>query len=184
MIPTLDNILKEISAHLESKLPWLDVSFGKAERIVKKIGGRECFIPAIYKGRDSFIKNEYLGLLPDARLGNFSFFWFPDPQRVEGEGRSQTTINAPFSLIFWFDLRRVFETETNRNKEGIKAQILDVLNRDLFLSQGHVRIEKTYELVENIYKEFTVSEIENQFLMHPYAGFRFDGTLTYTTPCV
>lgn len=184
MIPVLDNILKEISSQLESKLPWLDVSFGKAERISKKIGSNLCHIPAIYRGREGFIKNEYLSLFPDSKIGNFSFFWFPDPQRINWEDRSQSIINAPFSLIFWFDLRKVFETEINRNKEGLKAQILNVLSRELFLSEGHIQIDKSYELAENIYRDFTISEVDNQFLMHPYAGFRFDGTLTYTQPCL
>lgn len=184
MTPVLDEILGEITKHLEKELPWLDVAFGKAERISLEVNGKVKHIPAVYKRQGDFGKNEYLGLLPDSRIGNFSFFWFPDPQRVGWESRAESSIEAPFSLIFWFDLRKVFESETTRNKEGLKHQIIRVLSRDLFLSKGKIQISKVYELAENIYKEFTVSEIDNQFLMHPYTGFRFDGTLYYTQPCL
>lgn len=184
MTPVLDHILAEISSSLESKIPWLDVAFGKAERIAKSVDGKTRYIPAIYRGGEGFTKNEYLGLLPDSQIGNFSFFWMLDPQKVDWMSRSESTIKAPFALIFWFDLRKVFESEIERNKEGIKYQILNILNRELFLTKGHLQIEKVYELAENIYKEFTVSEVDNQFLMHPYAGFRFEGTLTFSQPCL
>lgn len=183
-MPTLDIILKEISRHLETKLPWLDVAFGKAERLVKEEKGRLQYFPAIYKGNKDYAKNDYLGLFPDSKIGNFSFFWFPDPREIDWSSRAQSIIKTPISIIFWFDLRKVFETEIDRNKEGLRDRILGVLGKELFLSQGHLEINRCYDLSENIYREFTISEIDNQFLMHPYSGFRFDGILTFTQPCI
>lgn len=220
----LDGILAEISATLEKNLPWLDIAFGKAERVSEVIEGKVHRFPAIYKGKTGIAKNEYLSLVPNDRIGNFSFFYTHDPQRVEWTPRSESTIRLPFSLIFWFDLRKVYEyefgdfgvdfnedfensrremkvygpfpgdynkdfnrdfenSENIRNLGDIKDQILKVLSRQLFLTEGRIQIEKIWELAENIYEGFTLVETDNQFLMHPYAGFRFEGTLTYTQPC-
>lgn len=181
----LEKILDEINSHLKKSLPWLDSTYGKSERLAKSVGGIIKHIPGIYVGNQgSALKNEYLDMFPDSQKGNFSFFWFPDPQEVGGYPRSHNQIKAPFSLIFWFDLRKVFESDINRNKEGLKLEILHALGRSLFLTQGRVQIDKVYELSENIYREFSISEVENQFLMHPYAGFRFEGILYYTQPCL
>ena len=40
-----------------------------------------------------------------------------------------------------------------------------------------------YELAENVYRGFTLDEIDNQFLMHPFGGFRFEGVLSVNQPC-
>jgi hypothetical protein len=34
---------------------------------------------------------------------------------------------------------------------------------------------------KNIYKEYSVNELDSQFLMQPFAGLRFDGVMDYTS---
>ena len=184
MTTRIERIVSEINDALTISLPWLDKAFPRAERLAKSIEGRTLYIPGLYDGSNRFSKNEYMALLPDSRIGNFSFFWFPDPVEVGWVPRKENLIKQPFSLIFWLDLRKVWATELKRNKEGVRDQILRVLSGDLFLSEGSFEINRVYELPEHIYREFTLSEVDNQFLMHPFTGFRFDGFITYYQQCL
>ena len=92
-------------------------------------------------------------------------------------------IQTPFSIIFWLDYRSIFNSSDVRNKEEVKRQILDTLNGAFVLKEGTFKINKIYELAENIYRGFSLDEIDNQFLMHPYGGFRFEGELKVQETC-
>ena len=95
-------------------------------------------------------------------------------------------IETPFSLIFWFDTRRVFDEAANRDISHLKNQILTLLNGRSGMrlyNGGHLLINRIYERAENIYRGYTLSEIDNQFLMHPFAGLRFDGVIKMLQPC-
>lgn len=177
-----DAVIANIQKGLEENLPWLDVAFGRAERIVKQIDGRTLYLPAIYTG-DGLNPNEYIELSPDSQIGNFSFFWMLDPQRLTWMPNIPGTIRAPFALIFWFDLRKVYHTKDNRNIMSLEAEALRILNGGFKMPVGSLRIDRIYHLAENIYREFTLTAVDNQFLMHPYAGFRFEGELIYEEPC-
>ena len=182
----LDKVLGEVQSGLVSNLTWLDVAFGKAQKLTKISPNKKTVItPNVYCGGwKGHGKNDYIEVSPDSKIGNFSFFLINDPQEISPNvwNRHYTT---PFSLIFWFDLRKVWNSQTNRDTEHLKAQIIQVVNgrKGWTLKEGRIEINRCYEQPENIYRGFTLSEIDNQFLMHPYAGFRFDGVLEYDELC-
>jgi len=182
----LDRIIGEIQKGLVETLPWLDVAFGRAQRLTKELEGRRIITPNVYcggwKGHGA---NDYLEVSPDSHIGNFSFFEIEDPQTIDA-GPWAREIKAPFSLIFWFDLTRVYGEATNRNTEWLKAQILRVLNgrEGWHLTEGRILINRIFERAENIYRGYTLSEVDNQYLMHPFAGFRFEGVLEFSELCV
>jgi len=180
----LDRVLGEIQQGLVA-LPWLDVAFGRAQRLVKVIEGRRHTTPNVFCGGwNGHGPNDYIEVSPDAEIGNFSFFAIDDPQVIQ-PGLGQREFRTPFGLIVWFDLRRVYSEASNRNTEQLKAQVLDVLSgRSGFaLTEGHIEVSRIYEQAQNIYRGYSLDEIDNQFLMHPYGGFRIDGTLYYTEIC-
>ena len=182
----LDRILGEIQNGLVSSVPWLDVAFGRAQRLTKMMNGKRIITPNVYCGGwNGHGENDYLEVSPDSKIGNFSFFDIEDPQTIDA-GPWAREITAPFGLIVWFDLTRVYEQASNRNTEKLKADILRVLNgrTGWHLSDGRITINRIYERAENIYRGYTLSEIDNQFLMHPFAGFRFDGILEFAELCV
>ena len=111
------------------------------------------------------------------------FFWVDDPQNISWEPGVDIGIKTAFSIIFWFDYRKIYNDASTRNKEDLKRQILDVLNGGFLVRNGSYRINKVYELAENIYRGFSLDEIENQFLMHPFGGFRFEGELSIGETC-
>lgn len=181
----LDRVLGEIQKGLASHLDWLDYAFGRAERVTSVQQGKRYVRPSVYAG-DWKIDgaNDYLDMLPDSKIGNFSFFIIDDPQRIE-TGPGIRTITSPASLVVWFDLRRVYGEADNRNTEYLKAQILGVLgNRTSWrLRDGRFEVTAVYEQAQNIYRGFTIDEVDNQFLIHPFGGFRFEGTLKYNELC-
>ena len=89
-------------------------------------------------------------------------------------------------LVVWFDLTRVYGEASNRNTELLKSQILRLLSgRDGWhLKSGKILINRIYERAENIYRGYTLSEIDSQYLMHPFGGFRFDGVIEFDELCV
>lgn len=181
----LDAVIGEIQQGLVNNLSWLDAAFGRAQRLTKNIEGKRIVTPNVYCGGwNGHGPNDYIEVSPDAKIGNFSYFEVDDPQTID-PGPWARQIKAPFSLIVWFDLTRVYGSRTNRNTEKIKSDILHILNgrADWHLTNGRIVINKIYERAENIYKGYTLSEIDNQFLMHPFAGLRFEGLLEFDELC-
>ena len=179
----LDKIIGEIQTGLVENLSWLDAAFGRCQRITKMVQGKRIVVPNVYSG-GKFGPNDYLEVSPDSKIGNFSFFEIEDPQTIDA-GPWDRNIQAPFSLIVWFDLTRVYGVADNRNTEYLKAQILRVLagRAGWHLSHGRIVLNRIYERAENIYRGYTLSEIDNQYLMHPFAGFRFEGILEFEELC-
>ena len=182
----LDAVIGHIQQGLVENISWLDAAFGRAQRLVKMQGGKRIVTPNVYCGGwNSHGPNDYIEVSPDSKIGNFAFFEIDDPQTIDA-GPWAREVKAPFGLIVWFDLTRVYDTDLNRNTEKLKAEILHVLNgrTGWHLPSGRITINRIYERAENIYRGYTLSEIDNQFLMHPFAGFRFDGVLMYDELCI
>ena len=181
----LDLHLGEIQKGLVENVAWLDAAFGRAQRLTKEVNGKRIVTPNVYCGGwRGHGENDYIEVSPDSKIGNFSFFEIDDPQTIDA-GPWAREVKAPFGLVVWFDLTRVYKTADNRNTEKIKAEILRVLGgrAGWHLSEGRITINRIYERAENIYKGYTLSEIDNQFLMHPFGGIRFDGVLEFAEYC-
>lgn len=174
-----DRVIANIQKGLADGLPWLNYSFGRSERLVKSIQGKRYYTPNIYVGG-----NEYMLIAPDSNIGNFSFFVLDDPQQIDWFPGEQNKYTTPFSVIFWFDMRTIANDPNNRNTEAVKQQIMRVLNGGIWLRSGSMKINRVYAKAENIFAGFTLDEIDNQFLMHPFAGFRFAGELGIDETCL
>lgn len=173
-----DKVFSQMQDNLSEGLSWLDNCFPKAERLVKIINGKRIYTPNYYLGN-----NEYELILPDSGLGNFSFFTLDEPQNTEYKVWGRTTLKAPFSLIVWVDMRRMNDGD-ERNTDAVKQEILQVLNGDFRILEGHYQINRIYEKAENVFDGFTLDEVDNQFLMHPFCGWRFTGEAIIKTDCV
>lgn len=181
----LDKVIGEIQDGLMENVAWLDVAFGRAQRLTKMMEGKRIVTPNVYCGGwKGHGPNDYIEVSPDAKIGNFSFFEIDDPQMIDA-GPWARNVKVPFGLVVWFDLTRVYNTATNRNTEKLKADVLHVLSgrAGWHLSGGKITISKIYERAENIYRGYTLSEVDNQFLMHPFGGFRFDGIIEFSEVC-
>ena len=173
-----DMVIGSIEAGLEQNLPWLTNIYGRAERLVKEQGGVRRYTPNWYKGGD-----DYELLLPDQGLGNFCFFVMDEPEDVAWNVGERSRLQAWFSLIVWLDMRTV-EDSDERNTEAVKAQVLRALNGGIRMRHGAFRIDEIYTKAENVFQGFTTDEVDNQFLMSPFCGFRFHGVLNVMDVCV
>lgn len=159
-------------------LSWLHHIFGRSERLVRYSDGRRYYTPNIYRGRDN-----YISLLPDNReLGNYAFFVMDEPQMVTATMGLQNRLRAPYSLIVWVDMRTVGATRDDRNTEALKEQLIKTV-RKAWLRHGAVTVERVYEKAENVFTGYTLEEVDYQYMMSPYAGFRITGEITIDEEC-
>lgn len=173
-----DRVMQDIQTGLIANLPWLDYAFGKAWRLKKVVDDKTIFFPSVYAGGE-----EYLEVSPDSNIGNYSFFTFDDPVTYDWQSKIQGSMKSNFSLIFWFDLRNIPNSE-GRNTEMVKLEILKSLNGGFQMKNGRINIQRIYERAENIFQSFSLDEVDNQFLMQPFAGFRFYGEMFINEDCI
>lgn len=179
--PTMAYLFDRVIQGLQDALgdiAWLNHIFGRSERLVKMKDGMRCYTPNVYYGKD-----EYIQLLPDNRdLGNYCFFVMEEPQTVTYPMGIQNRVKAPFSLIVWVDMRTVGATYDDRNTEQLKEQVLKTIKRG-WIKHGAVTVEKVYERAENVFQGYSLDEVDNQYLMSPFAGFRLTGEMQIDEEC-
>lgn len=173
----IDRILAHMQDKLAGNIAWLDHAFGRSQRLVTMRDKSEWQYPGVYIGGD-----EYLNVLPGQDLGNRSFFIVSDPAAVDTSQRYIYLRNT-VGLVCWYDLSTIYPAGTERNTEAAKWKILDTLDKIIFPAGMRMSITKIYDLAENIFKEYSLREIDTQYLMLPYGGVRFEMELIYREEC-
>lgn len=169
----LDKIIQDLQAALKTDLAWLDYAFGRSYRQVNSTG---------YKYPGVYISNaEYMSVLPNEELGNFCFFEIEDPQEVAHLGTNFLTVKG--SIVFWFNLRKIDTDETVILSESVKLEIMNALTKGGILKSGRLTINRIFEQAENVYKGYSLKEVEEQFLMYPFSGFRFECDFKISQTC-
>ena len=168
----IDTVVVQIQDILKRDLSWLNHSFGRSQKLIDRDSKK--IYPAVHLGHE-----KYQNVFPDQELGNFSFMIFHDPQTIDDKLKPYIKVNQNFSVVFWFDLDKIFVDKKDRDLEAVKIQILKVLNTKMLLNKGSVKFSQIQKDAKNIYKEYSINETEGQFLMHPFAGLRFDGVMNY-----
>lgn len=175
-----DKLIVQMQQQLKDGLPWLNYSFGRAQKVNHLENSDSKFYPEVHIGN-----GEYVRVMPDDQLGNFSFFKANYPQSPIWGNRSFQNVDGDFSLIFWFNLNSIFQGAKDRESEAVKAEIYHLLTRDLRLVGGRLNsINAIFEEADDVYNEFDYSEIKEQFHMQPYAGLRFDLSLQIWANCL
>lgn len=190
----LDKIIQDMQKSLTKRLKWLNYAFGRAYKLVEhRPDGNKFIYPAAYNGN-----GEYISLLPNDNLGNFSWFDIYDPQKITEVVQSlpQYTFNG--AIVFWYNLNSIYEDSNNLYTEEVKDEIIRVLTTPgLITTTGKLSIKDIYECFENIYKGYSIEKIYNnyiykgqgiqdidkQFFMFPYSGIRIEFTLTTRELC-
>lgn len=175
----IDRVLACIQDALIDNIGWLNYAFGRVQKLVTQREHRAYYYPGVYIG-----KNEYLNVLPGQCLGNRTFFMVDDPHTIDFNPRRYNTIRSPFSLVLWYDLTTILKDTKERNTEEIKRQILRVLTNAVLPGGSRIELTRMYETAENIFKGYSLKEIDTQFLMHPFGGLRIEGTLIYREECL
>lgn len=190
----LDKVLQDMQKVLMDKLPWLNQAFGRAYKLVEhRTDGNKFVYPAAYIGNA-----EYISLLPNDEIGNFSWFDIYDPQKITQVVQAMPQYSFSGALIFWYDLSSIYEDSEVLYTEDVKDEIIRVLTTPGIISTtGKLAINEIYERFENIYKGYSLEKVYNnftykgegiqaidkQFFMYPYAGLRIEFTLTTRELC-
>lgn len=177
-ISFFDKVVTQIQDILKSEVFWLDHSFGQSQQLVTKKNKRDFYYPGVHIGNGT-----YVDVLPNQSLGNYSFFILDDPYTIEYHPHVKNRITVNFGLIFWLNLKDVFPSSNDRNIETIKEQLLDILTNKMLLNYGRITVNRIQQQARNIYREYSLKEIDSQFLMFPYAGLRFDGVMSLKENC-
>lgn len=190
----LDKIIQDLQRSMVDNLPWLNAAFGRAYKLVehRQEGGKFVY-PAAYNG-----KGEYVSLLPNDNYGNFSWFDIYDPQIVTTVVQSLPQFEFRGAIVFWYDLRTINPDTTFIYSEEVKDQVIGLLTTPgIIRSSGRIDITEVYERFENIYRDYALEKIYNnyeysgqdiqsmdrQFFMYPYAGLRVEFNITTREEC-
>lgn len=176
----LDRIIQDICTVLLAKLPWLNEAFGRAYKLVDKGQDFERFThPVTYTGN-----GEYMSLLPNDTFGNFSWLEVYDPQEVDTTVIAKPKLIVRGALIFWYNLESIYEDKSLLYTEEIKNEVLNILTTPgIIPSIGRITVTEIYERPENIYKGYSIENIDKQFFMYPYAGLRLEFTIKTKELC-
>jgi len=162
-------------------LPWLTKAYGQAQRLV---GEGQLNYPAVFTAGQG--SGDYLSLLPDrhlASLGGYSFWDTKEPVTVSNWRNDLASLQFKAGLVVWFDFRKVYPADWKGRT--IWNVIQDVLN-ELKSGGGMATFGEDLEFHysgETIFPRYSHKEIDRQFLMKPYGGFRIDGTVHFTDNC-
>lgn len=190
----LDKIIQDMQKSLTKRLKWLNYAFGRAYKLVEhRPDGNKFIYPAAYNGN-----GEYISLLPNDNLGNFSWFDIYDPQKITEVVQSLPQYTFSGAIVFWYNLNSIYEDNNSLYTEEVKDEIIRTLTTPgLITTTGKLSIKDIYECFENIYKGYSIEKIYNnyiykgqgiqdidkQFFMFPYAGIRIEFNLTTRELC-
>lgn len=171
-----DEAFAEIAAQLEIKLSaWPLRAFGRCQKLVEQKDRQRRYYPAWFFGQN---QDNYLKLFPDQSIRNFSFFTLEDGQDIPEYPNTYQSLKGEFGLVFWFYFPDIFGANwQNYSIDNVKNEILHHIQR-IRTSNFEFHINRIWEEADNIYKGFNHSELDCQFLMRPYGGFRIDGEIT------
>lgn len=190
----LDKVLQDMQRRLTERLPWLDIAFGRAHKLVEhRSDGNKFIYPAAYNGN-----GEYVSLLPNDIYGNFSWFDIYDPQKITGVTQSLPQYTFDGAIVFWYDQSKIYADDETTHTEEVKDEVIRLLTTPgIITTNGRLSINEIYERFENIYRDYSIEKIYNkyvysgediqaidkQFFMYPYAGLRVEFTLTTRELC-
>ena len=168
----IDAIIQDIQIALNS-LGWLKYSFGRAW-FFNEVGSSGKIIkkPKCYIGQ-----GEYYNVLPNDNIISQSFFIVKQAEKyidydnlLQGNKKSRD-----LSIIFWMKL-----TKLNSIKDSIFTEELKNDVEFILMMNENITIQNFFdEKADDIFAGFTIDDIDTQYLMHPYAGMRFDINVQY-----
>lgn len=190
----IDAVVQGIQQNLYAGLPWLTHSFGRAYELkdvemTRKVKSDR--IPKVFIGVDEFGNGEYLDVRPNDFLQAYSFIAVRGPEaRIEYNQFGTDILQRNLSIIFWFNLERINPDKKYIFTEELKIEAEKVLKKCSYVTNISEMIDERVEDVFDAFELRTVWYAEDddkqQYLMYPYAGFRFNLEVTYPeqVPCL
>lgn len=184
-----DDPIAAVNASLLANLSWLDNAYGKVQRMTRRDEkGNPITFPGVYVGGST---NDYISVLPDESLGNYSYFEIKDPAKYININKN-FTVEFEFKISFFFNWIDIFGEDNYKEAsiEAVKEQILNVLVNTQFLRS--IETFEVWEDANSIFQNFTDQgyissydhhQIEGQFLMKNFGGIAISGVIVSLPSC-
>lgn len=162
-----------IAEKLSDEFSWL-TAYGRSQDWFSDPDDNRSKQPGIYCGR-----GEYLSMLPDEHLGCFSFFRVMPVKKIEQWIDFADPITVfDFSLIVWYDLRKIYPTTYDQySTENVNQLLLEFLV-DLSIPFT-LSVSEIVEGFELVYKDYDRALYDRTSFMMPQHGVRFSGRIEY-----
>jgi hypothetical protein len=174
----IDKRIETIAGHM-TDLTWLNYSFGLSERDVSIKDGKENIIPTIYQNLNS---KDPLSLMPSDLYDAFSF-WVKEPEGIFRE--EATRLRYKVSCIFFCDLKQIAPDDNYKvTKTRIRQDILRFFRIHENAGFGQLNILSIIDDdITQVYKGFTVSQIDNKYRMLPKYAIRVNFDYSFLHEC-
>lgn len=169
----LDLVIKKIQTAM-AVLDWITFSFGKAVRKFNIVSDQRTSYPAIFQAW----KKDYYNAFPNDNIDKGYSFVFPDPgdEITEYNTKRNHQIQRDISLIVFFDMEKIDNTLLYPFNEKLKEDVLFQLST---LGKEVLQVNDITDDMEEVFDDFTTSEIKAAFLGERYGAFKFECTVFY-----
>jgi len=121
--------------------------------------------------------------MPNDNLKSQSFFRMEEPIAITDYAFQRfSRMTATVSIIFWFNLKVIDPDLDYRFIELLKGHAQQVIT-GTYCSDATFTIKRIWEGANNVFKGYTIDQFQNQELIHPYGGFRFECDLNFQENC-
>jgi hypothetical protein len=174
----INKAFDEVRTLLSTNVTWLDRAYGVAELSRDQTTGKTIKSPVIYIGTNKGKESE--SLFPDSHKGSFSFFKIEDGIEINQSNPDNSYFNADFSLIVWFDYRKLYPTDWKERTVHNAIEDIFTAFKNNTLANSDVRLLKYFTESENIYKGYSDVELNHRSLTRPFGGFKIEGTIKFS----
>lgn len=164
-----------------SAISWLTKSFGRAWQFKEHSGDKILTIPKVFQGQTDDKHGEYLNVLPNDNLNAQSFIFATSPEKWDQFNRFEGSMKSrDIAIVFWVNMKEIDETKNYIFTDDLKADVEYILKSH----PNVLSLERYYdEKASEIFSGWSIDEVNTQYLMYPYAGMRFELTLSYPENC-
>ena len=174
----VDKAIVEIQTALGT-IPWLTHSFGRSYEKETNVSNEIIVEPLVYKG-----SSEYLTVSMNDNLQAQSWFIVGDQIPIDYEANTYNFYEVETSIVFWANLKKI------DSAKGVNYYFAEELKNDVrtLLTNMHPKssnfeINRIIEDKDDVFSEYTFKQIDKQYFMYPYVGFRVDLNLIVREKC-
>ena len=186
----VDIAVKSLQAAFKNNLTWLEKSFPRAVRRVKKIESGNNVIDRIFPAIRTQDGNDEADLMELDNESAYSFFYQPDTETsIDFEEFSNFNVyEVPLRAIFWMNLNFIDPDRGDDFLPELTTEVLKVILNTVYedVDGTYVRgveINDIYQEPQNIFEGFSFNLVDTQFLHYPNRGLRVDMTVTISETC-
>lgn len=171
--PGIDGAIHSLQSMLASRYDWMSVfhrAYPFVEWNAKQTKGLK--VPKVWLG-----EYEYMNILPNDFLVGQAFFFVADDEKVsEVDPQFGADFNTEISLIVWVNTSAIPDHTTGPSIAWLKKGIVD-----LMANQKNVQkvVSMTDQDAESVFEDWSIDDVDTQYLMLPYAGLKIDMVLRY-----